>query len=295
MAAHFGPVAELLLLRRGLVYPSPAGASVREDLGRVASLELAQLGYLPDARLSAALARLGPEPLAELLAGVTGALAKALGADQQHVPLFRRFPHDVPADTERLWWDRVLVHFLQGPAQPCVLCGRTGTVHVLRPCEHLACDQCFDGSSYAGCPICNRHVDLSSPFFRADEAPKAERTRPHVQFKLLGLGADLEADARALFVSLCSREQPISPADAQALHSLLAAYHAHALAWVPEKIPVKENVAHVFGALFRSCGPANVLPVARLHLKTATDVLRLIAVYSGAEPGLLPSQQWRKI
>src|SRR5262249_16631476 len=76
-----------------------------------------------------------------------------------------RFPEGIPNDTEELWWQKVLVHYLQSENQPCLFCGRTGTTHVLNPCRHVVCDHCFDGSNYSACPSCEHHVDQSSPFF----------------------------------------------------------------------------------------------------------------------------------
>jgi hypothetical protein len=58
------------------------------------------------------------------------------------------------------------------------------------------------------------------------------------------------------------------------------------IAWLPPEIPVRENIAEIFGTLFQLCDPQEVLPAARNHLSTATDVLRLIAAYSGVDPAL---------
>jgi len=93
------------------------------------------------------------------------ALLAHAGGEQKHEPLFRRFPHGIPKDTEALWWSKVLVHFFQAEDQTCLFCRRKGTTHVLNPCRHVVCDHCYDGSSYSACPICEHHVDRSSPFF----------------------------------------------------------------------------------------------------------------------------------
>ena len=87
------------------------------------------------------------------------ALATLRGSNVQHVPLFRSFPDDIPQDTSQLWWTRVLVHFLGDVEQPCPVCARVGTTHVLSPCHHVVCEVCFDGRSFSACPICQRHVD----------------------------------------------------------------------------------------------------------------------------------------
>ncbi|MCO5169510.1 MAG: hypothetical protein M9894_24485 [Planctomycetes bacterium] len=293
--ATSGGASAALLRRRGLVFVDAASGppAPRAWLAGV-ELELAELGYVLSARLRARLAALPPAALGPLHQALWDTLAAAAGAHVEHAPLFARFPDDVPADTRALWWRKVLSHFLQAPDQPCLHCGRTGTTHVLRPCEDVVCDRCFDGAAYTACPVCERHVDRSSPFFGRDDAGQALPEEP-VRFRLLDLGDDLEAAARALVVSLCERPQPPSPADKDDLALLLAEAGERALGWLPERIPVKETVAAALAALFRACPPAAVLPLARRHLRTATNVLRFIAALSGADPALEPEVVFKQV
>ncbi|MCA9700753.1 MAG: TerD family protein, partial [Myxococcales bacterium] len=58
---------------------------------------------------------------------------------------------------------------------------------------------------------------------------------------------------------------------------------------LPEAIPLRENVALVFGRLLIGAGAqghAALLPIAQRYLAGATDLLRLIAVVSGADAAL---------
>lgn len=281
-------VEDVLLRRRGLVYADAQAASATEPAPWIAGveLELAELGYVLSTRLRGRLARLPVAELGRRHLRLWEVLTAAKGADVVHRPLFRRFPEDVPADTSALWWKKVLVHFVQAPDQPCLFCRRAGSTRVLRPCQHVVCERCFDGSNYTACPVCERQVDRGSPFFgpEPEQEPALGDERP--RFELLDLGEDLAADARALLVSLCERAQAPSPADRDDLVALLEDLGEGALEWLPAKIPVKESVATVFGALFRRCDPAAVLPAARAHLSTATDVLRFVAALSGADPAL---------
>src|SRR5262249_16886222 len=142
--------------------------------------------------------------------------------------------------------------------------------------------------SYTACPVCEHHVDRTSPFFRGDGA---ERPLPkeRVKFKLLDLGDDAGAEARALFVSLCERKQAMSPVDASALTTRARARGATAVPWPPAKVPVKENVARTAGTLLKEARGGDqpvVLDAVRAHVRTATDVLRVIAVLSGADASL---------
>ena len=277
-------VRELLLHRQGRVFLPRGSQSHGPQLIQAVELQLAELGYALSSRLRARLATL---PLAELTAAqdfMYRTLAAALGANRKHTPLFRKFPFDLPRDTFELYVKKVLIHFLQTPGQPCLFCCRTGTTHVLSPCHHVVCERCFDGANYSACPACEHKVDRPSPFFKPTPAPAPGRQR--VIFKLLDLGEDAHTEARNLLLSLCQRRQVLSPDDREALLVIVSEYKDEVLGWLPAEIPVKENVAAVLGTLMK-CGHAEaLLPQARIHLRTATDVLRLIAVYSGADAGL---------
>jgi hypothetical protein len=276
--------AKVLLARRGLVFlPSPRGGATAKQVDATL-LEFAALGYAGSSRLRTALEALSTDQLAHVREEGIAVLAAKLGADHAHTPLFRRFPNGIPRDTEALWWKRVLTHYVQEPDQPCLFCQRDGTTHVLRPCQHVICDHCYDGANYSACPVCNRHVDRSSPFFKPSEVRDAPKE--HVKFERLDLGGDIDAAARELFESFCTRTQALNPVDKTDFGALLGDYVDKALAWLPEKIPLKENVALILGQLFKQLPIANVLPVARERLRTATDVLRFIAVYSGADAAL---------
>ena len=208
-------------------------------------------------------------------------------------PLFRRFPEEVPDNTAALWWKKVVVHFLQAEGQPCLFCGRTGSTHVLQPCWHVVCDHCFDGANYSACPSCEHHVDRSSPFFKP--ADVRELPKEKVTFKRLDLGASFDEAAKGLLVSLCLRKQALSPVDREALATIVREFGARVIPWLPTVIPVRENVACVFGTLFTICAPADVLLPARRYLGTATDVLRLIAVMSGTDGSLQRETIYTKV
>lgn len=291
--SHRTPVRDLLLTHRGLVFPPLGDSRLPEQIVRACELELSNIGFVLSDRLRAKLATCSIDGLAAFRAGTIAALLEHIGGDRKHEPLFRRFPEGIPNDTEELWWRKVLVHFLQGEDQPCLFCGRTGTTHVLNPCRHVVCDRCFDGSNYSACPSCEHHVDQSSPFFE----PSPDRQRPveKVVFKLLDLGLSESAEARSMFVGLCERKQALSKVDREAILVILRQYKSQALAWIPAVIPVRENVAIVFGTLFQECKADEVLPVAARYITTATDVLRFIAVLSGTDGSLQRETVFRQI
>lgn len=284
MPTTTGAVAEVLLRRGGLLFVEPGPATAPDEWVQAFEVELAALGYACSQALRLRLQTCSAEALRELHGWVVPLLAKELGADVRHQPLFRRFPDGVPPDTYELWWDRVLVHFLQAPGQPCVTCHEVGTTHVLSPCHHVVCDRCFDGANYSACPVCGNKVDAGSPFFE----PSDERALPkeRVRFKVLHLGEDIDAEARALVQRFCERTQAMSPDDREAFTALVTAYGKAILGFVPARIAVKENTAILLGTLLQRLPVDEVSDAAATHLQTATDVLRVIAGYSDADVSL---------
>lgn len=279
-------IPAVLLRRQGIVFVTDGLQAQPEIVMQAFDLELAALGFVVSTRLRRALAGLDDDQLGSARQAVCATLARQLGSDRQHEPLFRKFPRSVPLNTHELWWKRIIVHFVQGAEQPCMFCRRIGTTHVLRPCEHVVCDHCFDGSNYSACPICEHHVDRDSPFFEPTPVQPQPTASERVRYKLLDLGTDMAAAARELFGSLTARAQALSPVDREDLAVIVTAYNDRIASWLVGDIPVRENVAIVFGTLFKSCDPLAVLPVAGAYLRTATDVLRLIAVYSGVDASL---------
>ncbi|MGE7390624.1 MXAN_6230/SCO0854 family RING domain-containing protein [Streptomyces sp. NPDC004126] len=304
-------IDSVLLRRLGTVYvdqPEAAASPGREGV-RPLEGELLERGHALAPELHAALSELAPTDLAEERLRLLALVDELMGADRVHEPLFRRFPFSVPHDTERWYVGRVLALLLQEPEQPCVLCGETGTVHPVAPCAHLVCRGCWDGADYTGCPVCNRRVDPADPFLRPEREESgrsAARTAadlpaaglraadlpaadlPAGPLRLLRLGTDRAADCARVVGALLARQTPLSPDDRADLDLLLPAAPA-GLGWLPEDIPVRETKAQVLGALLLDRRTADaVRPLLAARLTTATDVLRLLAVLSGGDPGLYP-------
>ncbi|QLJ03073.1 hypothetical protein HZZ00_20180 [Streptomyces sp. NEAU-sy36] len=282
--------AESVLLRRlQTVYvdgASGSGGGTGPALRRLEA-ELLGRGHVLSPALHAALGSLVPEELAAAHTRLVGLADELLGSHRTHVPLFRRFPRTVPRDTEALYVDRVFAFLLQQPDQPCVLCGEARTVFPVSPCAHLVCRLCWDGSDYEGCPVCHRRIDADDPFLRPVRAIGAAKAPVAGPLRLLRLGIDRAADATALVDSLLARRTPLSPQDRDDLLTLLPLTPA-GRGLLPQEIPVRETKAMVLAALVRAAPDG--LPVRKLlaeRLTTATDVLRLLAVLSGGDAGLV--------
>ncbi|MFQ6195671.1 MXAN_6230/SCO0854 family RING domain-containing protein [Streptomyces sp. NPDC000405] len=295
----------VLLRRARTVYvdhePSPPAAV--SDPAVAAGLtalegELLDRGHTLTEPLRTALAGAGARALADTGRSLLHAIDAQLGADRTHMPLFRGFPRSVPKDTDALFVDRVFSLLLQRPEQPCVLCGTVGAVLPVSPCAHLVCRSCWDGADYTGCPLCHRRVDRTDPFLRLAESAEigAGRSFPEGPLRLLVLGTSRTADAAAELAGLLARATPLSPQERDDVKVLLAHAEPGGLGWLPDGVPVRETRALVFGTLLRDGGPATVTAVReRLPelLTTATDVLRLLWVWSGGEADLLSAPRLR--
>jgi hypothetical protein len=211
-----------------------------------------------------------------------------LGADQTHVPLFRRFPDRVPENTLAFFVDRILTHWFQAPEQPCVLCTATGAVQPVSPCGHLVCRACFDPADFSACPICHRQLDPDDPYLRtappaaAAARPAASPDRPQ-RLRVLHAGVDQADDVRGELLNLLARPSALAPADVDDLRLFLAAEDRTDLSWLPARIPGRETKARVLAWLLADPLPAAALDLAPPLVDTATDVLRLLVARSGGE------------
>ncbi|MET8832485.1 MXAN_6230/SCO0854 family RING domain-containing protein [Micromonospora sp. NPDC004540] len=305
-------LATILLRRAGAVaLPAPAAAPPADGDAWVANLEadLAATGWLLDAAIRQRFVLLDPVTRMRWAEFVCAVTTELVGADREHVPLFRRFP-DTPADTDRLYVERLIVHLLQTDAAPCILCGAEGRVHPLDPCGHLVCAGCFDADAYTACPICGRRLTAGNSYLPlvAEAAPSASSTAPPVRLRRLTLDSSPTSTAVRLRDDLVRRPAALGEADLADLRTLVAATAPDRLDWLPAVVPARETLAVVIAeALHRTALTAaqeRVLAEAAARWGTATDVARALWVYSGGDPGLVlprrrrdnpPSEEYRPV
>jgi hypothetical protein len=299
VATRTRTVAAVLLARRGLVYVPAVPSSL---LGKapdptvaagvtLLEADLLERGMLMGLPLRRRLEHTDEATLAELGARLLADADAALGADRTMEPLFRGFPHTTPEDTGALWVDRVLSVLFQNPEQPCVLCGREGTVFAVSPCAHLVCRSYFDGTDYTACPICYRALDPGDPFLQPRPASKKLRKRGLPwRARIISAGEDIVVDARAEAAGLFAQSSALSPQARGDLITLLDAHDRYELSWLPEQLPGRETKAAVLEWLLRERESwATTLPAVGRRLTTATDALRLLAARDGGDPGLVRS------
>ncbi|MEV4189083.1 RING finger family 4 domain-containing protein, partial [Streptosporangium canum] len=229
------PLAEILLRRRRLVAlrplatgdtPVPTRRPPSRRKSRVIAsptlqqgvqaleAQLLEYGFLLSPELRDALGRLDAGELTRAGRRLAQAVLGELGGHVEHVPMFRGFPESVPADTAEFFVRRMFAVLLQHPEQPCVLCGKAGSVHAVSPCAHLVCHACWDGSDFAGCPICHRRIDPADPFLRPSAAPADTAVPlPCHRLVLLSLCEDPPAVSGEILDTLLARRTPLSPQD----------------------------------------------------------------------------------
>jgi hypothetical protein len=266
-----------MVRRERLVFLEPGGgpdARTDEVIARTET-RAAELGYVLSAGLRAALRVIPSVALTGYADALLGHLAAERGAHVAHVPLFRKFPDTVPEDTLALYVERTLAHVFASPEQPCLNCTNLDHVYVLDPCGHLVCSNCWDATDYSGCPICHRRIAFDSPFLAP--APAREPLWDVRTLTLLDIGRDLDATAGRIFDTLVARTSPLGPQDREDLVTLVR--HC-GVERVPDHVPVRETMALVFGHWLE-------FDLVRPHLRTATDVLRVLFVALGGEADLV--------
>ncbi|HMG19672.1 MAG TPA: RING finger family 4 domain-containing protein, partial [Kofleriaceae bacterium] len=248
-------IRTLLLARTHTVVLDPdrvASAATRPtrdiDLDKFED-ELAQLGYVMSLDLAMTIRRLPFQALVELRAWISATLSRSLGSHRPHVPLFRDVPAGATSDVASQYLRRMLTWLATRPAQPCPWCGQIKPLGALDPCGHLVCRSCWDGGTFAGCPICHRRVAVGDPFVRA--ASTIDLVTHHDgQLRLLQLGFDLIGAARGRFEQLISRPAALSIDDRAEVETVIDAMGPRTVQWLPIRIPVKETMAVVLARLW---------------------------------------------
>ncbi|MER8188338.1 MXAN_6230/SCO0854 family RING domain-containing protein [Kitasatospora sp. NPDC094015] len=292
-----------LLRRRGVVCVPTADLLPAVDPWNADGLlaldaDLIQRGYLLTAQLRTALGRSEPAALAAIGGTLLAGIDRLLGADRRHLTLFHRFPDAVPSHAHLLYSRTMRAFLLNQPRQPCAHCGRTGAeagIGALAPCAHLLCAGCHRGLTAEGrgghCPLCATPLDDGTYLgedtrigrMAAEEFGGQQTLRP-----LRLTEGDTLTVAVAELHRLLARRTPLPPQDREDLETLLVLAPENLPELLPERIPVRETKATVLAALLRR-DPARALPVLAERIDTATDLLRLLWAWSGAEPDLLPA------
>lgn len=126
------------------------------------------------------------------------------------------------------------------------------------------------------------------PVYKADPRAPLDGATP---VKVIGPAAITELEEVA--IRLLSAKTSISEADKEDLAWLVGHYGDAFQRFIPDIIPLKENVALLGALCMRSTNIAGT--VLRHHIRTATDVLRLAVALSGGDISLAENTKFKAI
>lgn len=280
-------VASVVTLRAHRVSPPP-GDRPRERFVRELETDAAALGWVLSPDLREAVSRVPKKLSVSWGDWLLATLQADVGGDLPWVPLFRRFPHSTPKNTDRLYIQRMIAATFQDDGPDCVLCGGQDTVRPVSPCGHLVCRACFSSAEYTACPICHRRLDPTDPFLTLPTASE-QAAGPPVRLRRLDVGRGAEIDAAGLRDDLATRLAPLSVAERDDLLVLIRATTAPGdLSWLGD-VPARETKAVITAEALRVSDPGDrrtVIATVRDRWDTATDVARTLWAFSDGDPGL---------
>jgi len=257
-----------------IISPSAAAekTSARVVLGMLA--ELAAVGYTLDKPVMDILKTFSDAELNEFHDEVLTIIKGMIGDNVVHKPLFKNFPYDIPDETYLL---RRIIGFVENYLS--VADGEAGTP---LSCGHVINPELFDIEKFGACPICQRQVD------ELDEGVERPKLTDKVALKVIGLAC--KQDVVQLFQNLLNAKSSISAEDSRVIDDLIG-NDASIAAYIPNVIPIKENMAIAVASLFVHLDDAEN-EIAHFT-KTATDVLRVAVVLSGGDVSLAQKTKFK--
>jgi hypothetical protein len=102
------------------------------------------------------------------------------------------------------------------------------------------------------------------------------------KYLTVGTNSDLEH----LFANLVSSKTNISEFDKDFISLFIISYRERALKFIPDNIPLKENISLISKNLFSFLDEENINLFLKKHISTATDLLRLITSLSDGDVSL---------
>jgi stress response protein SCP2 len=209
------------------------------------------IGFTMDLELLLAVAKSGLENMVALYNGIFPILKEMTGAHQVHKPMYPNFPKQVmEASAVELYLNAIL--------------------------------------HYWGSFI---HDVTSVPVQYLPDYQKDHREAlPDGEIKLRVLRLGSAKDFDSIFGTLVGANAALSQADKDIVTWFVKNRRSEIPTLLPEAIPQKENLAHLFGELSASGTPEYLLP----YLKTATDALRVAVVMSGGDVSLAKPTKFRK-
>lgn len=245
----------IYLQKRAKVILSETGA--HEDvltLAHAATINrnLNAIGFTMDPELFQAISRLDTKVSEALYETILPILKEMTGAHRTHRPMYPNFPKQVMEASDVELYVNAILHYW---------------------------------GSYL-------HDVTGVPVRYLPEYAKDKREAlPDAEIKLRVLRLGSQKDFNAIFTTLVGANAALSQSDKDIVSWFAATYEPEDIPeLVPETIPQKENLAHLFAELAKVEPPQYLFK----HLKTATDALRVAAVMSGGDVSLAKPVKFRK-
>lgn len=263
----------IALRNKKSVVLEPSTGSVAPNYIRGLLLEISQLGYTLGGDVLTVLETQTNENFIEFRDFLIEELRNMVGANVKYVPLFKKFPDDIPDDDE--YFTKRVVGFLTNqfdlvPEDIAPL-----------SCGHVIDTRLFNMDDFGACPICQMQVDETTS---ESNRPALEDVTP---LKIIGLTDT--AGVYSIFTNLLAAKSSISEDNQNVVTSLVK--NDNMIAFIPDAIPMKENLALIAGLLIQFTDDADV--VLSKHFKTATDVLRLAVQLSGGDVSLAAKTRFK--
>lgn len=223
--------------------------------------DLSQLGYTLSNELISTLVTFSPSALKKFHADSVALIKAALGADVKYAPLFRKFPDEIP--------DRSVVLSLLSKSY-----GFYAEVLYLAIFVEWSSDDyngTWFGRQFPG-------VTLEEVIDR----PELVSSKP---LKVLKVATD--KDVAEVFRNLVSAKGSISDTDKAFVEAVVLDFADIAYSSLPDEIPNKENLTFLLGAISKGRGLDEAVRQHFLpYMKTASDILRAAASFSGSDVSL---------
>lgn len=237
---------------------------------------LISLGFVCSPELTASLAGLGEEALGSLYQQVVPILQKMTGAHRTFKPMYPNFPRQVmeAADLELFlnaithYWMAAVRDVAQG--QPRLFGGRL-----------------LEGAARTPAPVETLSVPLQwLPEYEVED--RAALPQQEVSLKVIDLGNP--DDFWKVFTRLVGSNGSLSESDKAIVEWFVDNEREGIPLFLPPTIPQKENLTFLVGSLLKHEIPTYLIA----YLKTATDVLRVAVVLSGADVSLATAGKFRR-
>jgi hypothetical protein len=287
-------IRTLLLARTHVVVIDPdviASAATRPSSGADVDLledELAQLGFVLSLDLASVIRRMPHEAIHQTRHWIRDTLSQRSTV----TPVVPLASVDGEAST---YVRRILSWLATSTAQPCPWCGDQKTVGALDPCGHIVCRGCWDETGFTACPICHRRVTLGEPFMKLPDG--SARVGSHSgTLTLVHMAIDLLGTAKLRFEKLLGRTGRLSAEDREEIGALIDTIGPKVTGWLPTVIPERAAMATAVARIWES-SPDRAASVqdTRVHVRGATDVLRIAAVLLGGNAELEEPMKLRSI